>query len=110
MTKSALEELVAAASAGAPDCGCGCPVEPGTMPGCGCTTCTASRKLAALAPDMARAGQALADELRKRSSILHYKLGHGDAGFWQHCPEEPCAADREALATWKALGEAKEGR
>ena len=49
-----LAALLEAGSKAALDCGCGCPGEPGVMPGCGCTTCVARRALAALAPVLAQ--------------------------------------------------------
>ena len=64
-----LAALLEAGSKTALDCGCGCPGEPGVMPGCDCTTCVARRALAAQAPD-------LAEELIKLREVLRLWNDH----------------------------------
>ena len=86
---SDLAALLAAASKAAPDCGCGCPGEPGVMPGCDCTTCVARRALAALAPALAeevlRLREALPKAIRS-AKIEGYALSlHADKHHQPRC-------------------------
>lgn len=112
--KSALEKLLAAASAELPTCGCG------YYHDLQCARVQASRtrdavkeEIEDLADPMARAGQALAEAagwIVDETDALHQRWASDDCEVGQ-CPMCDQIADwRKALATWNALGEAKEGQ
>ena len=115
---SALEELLAAASR---DCTETCKGNCGMVP-CGphcefpytderapaCAACKAQREAEAALPrkrDMARAGQALAEALKRAQNLpLLMKT-------WEKSSRDNAYENiQAALATWNALGEAEEGR
>lgn len=105
--KSPLEKLLAAASPNA---------DPNMWPSTGYVINSAERRLLDQAPDMARTGQAVAKFLRQRvseqSGHFYDCPAHEEIIHFQEAQPDSCccAADLAALATWRKLGEAKEGR